>query len=84
MLLINYKHIHKAAEILCKFYKSKTIGIYIGGAPTVITNTREGILEISNRQEFSGRPDIYVTRMRDPHFKKRGEYYIVLTVLIEC
>lgn len=72
MLLINHKHLHKAVQVLCNYYKSKIIGLYIGPFPAVLANCKEGVHEILYRQEFDGRLDLYVARMRDPDFNRRG------------
>uniref|UniRef100_A0A1L8E4N0 Putative cytochrome n=1 Tax=Nyssomyia neivai TaxID=330878 RepID=A0A1L8E4N0_9DIPT len=76
LLLINHKELHKAVLILCKWYKSKTIGLYVGGAPTIVCNEYEGVKEILNRSEFDGRPDIYLARMRDPNHNLRGIFFV--------
>ncbi|XP_055696654.1 probable cytochrome P450 304a1 [Lutzomyia longipalpis] len=75
MLLMNRKDLHFAALTLSKWYKSKVIGLYLGGTPTVICHDSEGVKEILNRNEFDGRADIYLARMRDPNHNLRGIFF---------
>ncbi|XP_055697775.1 probable cytochrome P450 304a1 [Phlebotomus papatasi] len=76
LLLLNRKEIHKGVLWLTKWYKSKTIGLYVAGAPTIICNDYEGTKEILTRSEFDGRPDIFLARMRDPKMNRRGIFFV--------
>lgn len=76
MLLINSNHLHKAALLLSKWYNSKIIGIFIGQLPLIIAHDPESVKEILYRQEFDGRPQIYVASLRDPINEKiRGIFF---------
>lgn len=76
LLLINSAHLHKAALLLSKWYKSNIIGIFIGSVPTIISHDPEGVKEILNRQEFDGRPQIYAAKLREPiNEKVRGIFF---------
>lgn len=76
LLLLNRKEIHKGVLWLTKWYKSKTIGLYVAGVPTIICNDYEGTKEILTRSEFDGRPDIFLARMRDPKMNRRGIFFV--------
>lgn len=75
LLLINRKHLHLAALKLCKWYKSKVIGFYIGSIPTIVANDKESVREILFNTAFDGRPDIFIARLRDPHQQLRGIFF---------
>lgn len=60
---------------LCKFYKSNVIGLYISSVPTIIANDYESVREILVRQEFDGRPELLIARVRDPHLNMRGVFF---------
>ncbi|XP_055697776.1 probable cytochrome P450 304a1 [Phlebotomus papatasi] len=75
LLLINRRDLHLAALTLSKWYKSKVIGMYLATVPTVICHDADGVKEILNRQEFDGRADIYLARMRDPNHNLRGIFF---------
>lgn len=92
LLLIDRHNLHKAAQRLSKYYKSKVIksnikinvkiifflqviGLFIAGAPTIIANDYDSVKEILVRQEFDGRPDIYLARLRDPDFQRKGIFF---------
>ncbi|XP_059611495.1 probable cytochrome P450 304a1 [Phlebotomus argentipes] len=75
LLLLNGKDLHKAVLTLCRWYKSKTIGFYVGSLPVIVCNDYEGVKEILNRSEFDGRLDIFLARMRDPNFGLRGIFF---------
>lgn len=72
MLLINYKHLHKAATWLCGYYKSKLIGLRLGKYETVLVNDFDTVKELMNRVDFDVRPDLFMARMREKNFERRG------------
>uniref|UniRef100_A0A8D8FCJ7 Probable cytochrome P450 304a1 n=1 Tax=Culex pipiens TaxID=7175 RepID=A0A8D8FCJ7_CULPI len=76
MLMINYKHLHKAATRLSEFYKSKLNGLHVGSYPTVLVNDFDTVKEVLNRREFDGRPDMYMVRIREKNFQRRGIFFI--------
>ncbi|XP_059610795.1 probable cytochrome P450 304a1 [Phlebotomus argentipes] len=75
LLLMDHRDLYKAAIRLSKWYNSKIIGLYIGGALSVICHDSDGVKEILNRQDFDGRADIFLARMRDPHHNLRGIFF---------
>lgn len=75
MLMINYWHIHKAATKLCEFYKTKILGVYLGSFPTIIVNDLAIVKEVLNRVEFDGRPNLFLARMREKNFQRRGIFF---------
>lgn len=74
LLLLDRKNLHLAVLRLCKWYKTKVLGFYIGDTPTIVANDYESVREILFNQAYDGRPDIYVARLRDPDHEKRGKY----------
>ncbi|XP_062533833.1 probable cytochrome P450 304a1 [Armigeres subalbatus] len=75
MLLLNYRHLHKAANQLCSYYKTKLLGIYLADFPAVIVNDHALVKEVQNRVEFDGRPDLFLARLREKNFKLRGIFF---------
>ncbi|GAB0087450.1 Cytochrome P450 [Sergentomyia squamirostris] len=75
LLLINRKELHKASMLLSKWYKSKVIGFYLANTPTIVCHDSEGIKEIFYNNDFDGRADIFLARMRDPHHNLRGIFF---------
>lgn len=74
MLLLNQDHLHKAADKICKFYKSNIVGLYIGETPVIILNDTEKVKNALYHQEFDGKPDILMGRLRDPNMDLHGKY----------
>lgn len=72
LLALNYRHLHQAAAKLSKLYGSKLIGLYLGPLPTVIVNDYDTVKEVLGRADFDGRPDLFMARLRDEHFQRRG------------
>lgn len=52
-------------------YKTKIIGLFMGPVPTVVLNDPQLIKEMLNREEFDGRMDIILFRLRS-FWKKLG------------
>ncbi|XP_055619043.1 probable cytochrome P450 304a1 [Toxorhynchites rutilus septentrionalis] len=75
LLALNYRHLHQAAAKLSKLYGSKLIGLYLGPLPTVIVNDYETVKEVLGRADFDGRPDLFMARLRDEHFQRRGIFF---------
>lgn len=74
LLLLNYKHLHKAVDWMCKFYKTDVLGLYAAHYPTIVTNTTETSKECLNNHSLDGKPGLLLARMRDPEFSIRGTY----------
>ncbi|KXJ73478.1 hypothetical protein RP20_CCG015763 [Aedes albopictus] len=75
MLMLNFYHLHRAANKLCEYYKTKMLGIYLGSFPTIIINDFGTVKEVLNRVEFDGRPDLFIARMREKNFLLRGIFF---------
>ncbi|XP_055587550.1 probable cytochrome P450 304a1 [Uranotaenia lowii] len=75
MLMLNYWQMHKASEWLEKFYRTKIIGIYLGSFLSIIVNDFHVVKEIMNRTEFDGRPDLFLARLRERNFQRRGIFF---------
>ncbi|XP_029712602.2 probable cytochrome P450 304a1 [Aedes albopictus] len=75
LLALNFKHLHKAAARLSQLYKSKLIGLYLGPLPAVIVNDYDTVKEVLSRPDFDGRPDLFMARLRDEHFQRRGIFF---------
>lgn len=73
LLLVNYKHLHKAVETLCKYYKTDVLGLYIADTPTIVAHTTESAKLCLTHRDFDGKPQLLIAKMRDPDFKFRGE-----------
>lgn len=73
MLLLDRKHLQYAANRICEFYKSKVVGLFLGGDLLVIVNDLDGVKKALNHRDFDGRPDILMGRMRHPTMGKYGE-----------
>lgn len=75
MLMINYKHLHKAAAWLSSFYKTNIVGLHLGEYETVLVNDFDTVKEVLNRVEFDNRPDLFLARMREKNFQRRGIFF---------
>lgn len=73
MLLINYKHLHKAVDWLCKYYKTDVLGMYAAHFPTIVANTTETAKELLNNPKLDGKPALMLAQLRDPNFAVRGD-----------
>lgn len=76
LLLLDHRHLHKAALRLCGWYKSKVIGFYVGNTPTVVANDLASVREVLFNPAYDGRPDIFLARMRDPDHEQRGIFFV--------
>lgn len=72
LLLLNYKHVHKAVDWLCKYYKTDVLGLYAAHFPTIVANTTETSKELLNNQALDGKPALKLAQIRDPDFVVRG------------
>lgn len=75
MLLLNFKHMHKAIDMLCKYYKTDILGLYAATFPTIVCNTERTARESLNNADIDGKPQLLLARMRDPEFQVRGTKY---------
>lgn len=73
LLLINYKRLHEALIWLTKVYKSKIVGFYNGSSYLAIAcNDYETAKSVLVSQDFDGRPDVFIARIKDPQRLNRG------------
>lgn len=72
MLFLDRKHLQRAANKLCQFYKSTIIAITLGNDPTLIVNDLKSVKEVLNHRDLEGRPDILLGRLRHPSFGNYG------------
>lgn len=67
-----YNDLAAASIKFSEEYKTKVIGIMIGKVPVVIANDSKLLKEVLNREEFDGRMDIILGRLRS-FWKKLGK-----------
>ncbi|KXJ77750.1 hypothetical protein RP20_CCG006637 [Aedes albopictus] len=75
LLAVNYRHLHRAALRLCQFYRTKILGIYLGDFPSIVVNDLAIAKEVLARSEFDGRSDLFLARMRERNFLRRGIFF---------
>uniref|UniRef100_A0A1Q3FHH1 Putative cytochrome p450 n=1 Tax=Culex tarsalis TaxID=7177 RepID=A0A1Q3FHH1_CULTA len=75
LLALDYRHLHQAAARLSQLYRSKLVGLYLGPLPAVIVNDYDTVREVLQRSDFDGRPDLFMARLRDEHFQRRGFFF---------
>ncbi|XP_063909187.1 probable cytochrome P450 304a1 [Zophobas morio] len=68
LLKENYNMLHLSMESLAKQYKTDILGLFLGDFPTVVTLSHELTKEMLSRDEFVGRVDTVIVRVRS-----RGE-----------
>lgn len=73
MLLLNYKHLHKAIGWLCRYYKTDVLGLYAGPYLTIVAHSHDAMKESMNTTNFDGKPALKLALMRDPEFKQHGK-----------
>lgn len=76
ILLLNYKNKHLAINKLCKYYKTNILGFYVGNVTAVIANDPKSVREMLFSQDFDGRNDIVLGRMREPNHNVRGIFFV--------
>lgn len=75
MLMVDYWHLHKAALKLSQFYRTKILGIYLGDFPSIVVNDLNIAKEVLVRTEFDGRSDLFLARLRERNFQRRGIFF---------
>ncbi|XP_052890445.1 probable cytochrome P450 304a1 [Anopheles moucheti] len=75
LLALNYNHLHRAAAMLTKLYKTKLVGLYLGPHPAIVVNDHDTVREVLQRSEFDGRPDLFLARLRDEQYARRGIFF---------
>ncbi|XP_053674504.1 probable cytochrome P450 304a1 [Anopheles nili] len=75
LLLLNYRHLFRAADKLARYYKTKLLGLRLVGIPTIIIYDLAIAREVLKRSEFDGRPGLFLALMRQKQFKRRGIFF---------
>uniref|UniRef100_A0A1Q3FRW9 Putative cytochrome p450 n=1 Tax=Culex tarsalis TaxID=7177 RepID=A0A1Q3FRW9_CULTA len=75
MLMLNYRHMHRAVDSLCRYYGTKILGLYLGSFLAVVVHDYEIVREVMNRSEFDGRSDMFLNRLRERNFLRRGIFF---------
>lgn len=76
LLMINYKHKHLAINKLCEYYKSPVIGFYTGSFITVVANDPKSVREMLFNQDFDGRVEAFLGRVREPNYNFKGIFNV--------
>lgn len=75
LLLINHKNKHLAINKLCEYYKSSVIGFFTGDILSVVANDPKSVREMLFKQEFDGRPEVFLARLREPNYDFKGIFF---------
>lgn len=76
LLLVNYKHLHRATEWLGKWYQTPVLGIhYAGNVPAMAVLDMATTKEVLNNPDLDGRPVFAMVRARDPMFNVWGIFF---------
>ncbi|CAG4991971.1 unnamed protein product [Parnassius apollo] len=74
ILAKSYNNLAAACIKLSKEYKSNILGLFLGSLPAVIVNDSKLIKEVLNCEEFDGRMDVIIGRLRS-YWKKLGIFF---------
>ncbi|CAF4815057.1 unnamed protein product [Pieris macdunnoughi] len=74
ILLKAYKNLGLATMRLAKEFNTKVVGLYLGSCPQVIVNDPALVKEVLLREEFDGRMDTILGRLRSG-WKKLGLFF---------
>lgn len=66
---------HKAVDLLCKYYKTNVLGCYFASTPTIIVNDASSVKEALFTRSFDGKPPLLLAQLRDPEFNIRGVFF---------
>lgn len=72
MLMIDYNHMHKAVDWLCKFYQTKVLGMYFGDTPTIVAYSADIVKASLHHRDFDGKPQLTLAKLREPDLHIRG------------
>lgn len=75
ILLVNYKKKHLAIDVLCKYYKTTVLGFFTGDLLSIVANDPKSVRELLFKQEFDGRMDILLGRLREPNYLTKGIFF---------
>ncbi|XP_035897129.1 probable cytochrome P450 304a1 [Anopheles stephensi] len=76
LLLLNQRHLHRAASKIASFYKTKVLGLSLAGYPTIIVQDLDIARKLLARRELDGRPALFLAKLRQKEFKLRGINFI--------
>lgn len=68
MLILNHKHLHRAVEWLCQFYKTSILGMFLSDFHAILITDVENTKKALNHRDFDGRPDFLAIKLRHPNF----------------
>lgn len=71
-LLVDYNRLHKAADWLCRYYKTNVLGFHFGDKLAIVANDAESVKESLFNTEMDGKPKMLLAKMRDPNLNFRG------------
>ncbi|XP_063824054.1 probable cytochrome P450 304a1 [Ostrinia nubilalis] len=74
VLASEYNNLAAAFKKLGQWYKTKMVGLYLGPVPSVIVNDSAMVKEMLNSEDFDGRMDIIIGRLRS-YWKKLGIFF---------
>lgn len=72
VLASEFNNLAGAFKRLGEWYQTKMVGLFLGPVPAVIVNDPAMIKEVLNSEDFDGRMDIILGRLRS-YWKKLGE-----------
>lgn len=75
ILLVNYRHLQKAVDWLCKYYKTDVLGFYVADFPVIVANTTASVKELLNNPALDGKPALKLVQLREPDFMIRGNRF---------
>uniref|UniRef100_A0A182LWT9 Uncharacterized protein n=1 Tax=Anopheles culicifacies TaxID=139723 RepID=A0A182LWT9_9DIPT len=76
LLLLDYRHLQRAAYKLASFYKTKVLGLSLAGYPTIVVQDGTIARKLLTRREMDGRPKLFLAKLRQREFKLRGINFI--------
>ena len=76
IMLINNKNKFLAIDKLCEYYKTSVLGFYTGPFITVVANDPKSVREMLFNQDFDGRVEAFLGRVREPNYNFRGIFNI--------
>ncbi|KAL0882245.1 hypothetical protein ABMA27_000780 [Loxostege sticticalis] len=74
VLASEYNNLAMAFKKLGQRYKTKMVGLFLGPVPSVVINDPAMVKEMLNSEDFDGRMDIIVGRLRS-YWKKLGIFF---------
>lgn len=75
LLLVNYKHLHRATETLARWYQTPVLGFHYDTIPSMTVHDMATTKEVLNNPDLDGRPVFNLVRARDPAFNVWGIFF---------